>query len=400
VYTHPDHTNYTVLSLWDTYRSAHPLFTITQTERVDDFINTMLAIFDEQGYLPIWHLHGYETHTMVGISSIQVIAEAYLKGFRGFDADRALDAIKATTMLDIEGMNYIRDNKPLPSGEYKDRPVAHAMELCIGDGSAALMAKAMGREDDYEYFSKRAKNYQQYYDPSVGFFRGIMSDGSWNPVFDPLSSNRKIAKDYAEGNPWQYLWLAPQDVPGLIEMLGGEERFIARLDSFFIIENENEDEIISDITGLIGQYAHGNEPSHHIAYLYAEAGQQWKTAEKVRYIMKEFYKDDPDGVIGNEDAGQMSAWYVLSSLGFHPVFPASGEYVFGSPLFDEATIQLPDGKYFTVLTENNSDENIYIQGVELNGEAYNRPTIKHTDIMNGGTLKFVMGSSPNLDFGN
>jgi len=399
VHTNPDHTNYTVLSLWDTYRSAHSLFTITQPERVDDFVNTMLAIFDEQGYLPIWHLHGYETHTMVGISSIQVIAEAYLKGFRGFDAERALDAIIATTMLDIEGMNYIRENKPIPSGEYRDRPVAHAMELCIADGSAALMAKAMGREEDYEYFSKRARNYQQYYDHSEGFFRGIMSDGTWNPVFEPLSSNRQIAKDYAEGNPWQYLWLAPQDVPGLIDLLGGEERFIARLDSFFTIENQNEDEIISDITGLIGQYAHGNEPSHHIAYLYAPAGQQWKTAEKVRYIIKEFYKDDPDGVIGNEDAGQMSAWYILSSLGFYPLFPASDEYVFGSPIFDKATIHLPEGKSFTVLTVNNSDENIYIQSVELNGEVYNRKTINHRDIMNGGELRFIMGGSPNQDFG-
>jgi predicted alpha-1,2-mannosidase len=208
-----------------------------------------------------------------------------------------------------------------------------------------------------------------------------------------------MIKDYAEGNAWQYLWLAPQDIPGLIELLGGEDNFTMRLDSFFTIEN-TEDEIDHNLTGLIGQYAHGNEPSHHIAYLYAEAGRQWKTAEKVRYIMKEFYKDDPDGVIGNEDAGQMSAWYVLSSLGFYPVFPASSEYVFGSPLFDRATIKLPEGKSFTIETENNSDENIYIRRVELNGEDYNKLTINHRDIMNGGVLKFVMGNKPNPDFGN
>lgn len=399
LYTNADFTNYTVLSLWDTYRAAHPLFTITQTERVNDFINSMLAIFDEQGYLPIWHLDGYETHTMVGISSIQVIAEAYLKGYRGFDAERALEAIKATTMLDIEGMNYLREMKPIPSDTYEDKPVAHAMELCIGDGSAALMAKAMGKDEDYEYFSKRAKNYQQYWDESVEFFRGINSDGTWNQLFIPLSSSRAVAKDYSEGNAWQYLWMAPQDVDGLIKTMGGENRFITRLDSFFTIENESEDEIISDITGLIGQYAHGNEPSHHIAYLYPYVDQQWKTAEKVRYIMKDFYHDDPDGLIGNEDAGQMSAWYIFSSLGFYPLFPASTEYVFGSPLFDKATINLPEGKSFTVITENNSEENIYIQRVELNGVDYNKTTINHQDILNGGELKFVMAGTPNYDFG-
>lgn len=390
--------NYTILSLWDTYRAANPLFTITQPERVNDFVNTMLAIYDEQDYLPIWHLHGYETKTMVGISSIQIIAEAYLKGYRGFDAERALQAIKGTTMIDMEGMNYLRQNKPIPSDKFRDRPVAHAMELSIGDGSAALMAKAMGNDKDFEYFSQRAKNYRQYYDKSVGFFRGINSDGTWNSQFSPLASERPLAKDYAEGNAWQYLWLVPQDVPGLIDLLGGEEGFTTRLDTFFLI-NSAEEEVLVDLTGLIGQYAHGNEPSHHIAYLYALAGKQWKTAEKVRYIMKEFYHDDPDGVIGNEDAGQMSAWYVLSSLGFYPVFPASTEYVFGSPIMDKATIHLQDGKSFTIETINNSPENMYIQAVELNGKEYNYPTINHQDIMNGGTLKITMGKNPNFDFG-
>ncbi len=399
IYTNSGFNNYTVLSFWDTYRAAHPLFTITQPDKVDDFVNTMLAIYDEQGYLPIWHLNGYETKTMVGISSLQVIVEAYLKGFRGFDAERAYEAIKTTSMLDIEGLNYLRDMKPIPYDVGLRRTVAQAMELSISDGSTALMAKAMGKDEDFEYFSKRAKNYQLYYDKSVEFFRGIKSDGSWNPIFSPLTSKKSVARDYAEGNAWQYLWLAPQDVSGLIDLLGGKERFIARLDSFFRIETEVDEEVIVDLTGLIGQYAHGNEPSHHIAYLYAAAGEQWKTAEKVRYIMKEFYHDDPDGVIGNEDAGQMSAWYVLSSLGFYPVFPASSEYVFGSPLFDKATINLPEGKSFSIETINNSPENIYIQRVELNGQKYNKSTINHQDIMNGGLLKFEMGNSPNRDFG-
>ncbi len=394
IYKNADFNNYTVLSLWDTYRAAHPLFTLLQPERMDDFINTMLAIFDEQGYLPIWHLNGYDTKTMVGISSLQVIAEAYLKGYRGFDADRAYDAIKKTSMADIEGMEYLRELKPIPCDDKYRRTVAQAMEIGISDGSTALMAKAMGKDDDFEYFSNRAKNYQHYYDKTAGFFRGIQKNGKWNEVFDPLSSDHAIAKDYAEGNAWQYLWLVPQDVSGLVELLGGKEIFISRLDSFFVIENADDDEIRVDLTGLIGQYAHGNEPSHHIAYLYTYVGQQWKTAEKVRYIMDEFYHDDYNGVIGNEDCGQMSAWYNLSSLGFYPVYPASQQYIFGSPIFDKATINLPDGKKFTVESDNNSDENIYIQKVELNGKEYKKVHITHQDIMNGGKLKFYMGNEP------
>lgn len=396
IYRNPDFNNYTVFSTWDTYRAAHPLYTLTQPERTNDFISSMLAIYDQQGFLPMWHLNGYETKTMVGISSLQIIAEAYLKGYSGFDAERAYEAIRTTSMLDFEGFKYLRDFKPIPNDVGLGRTVAHAMELGVSDGSTALMARALGKQEDYEYFSKRARNYQLYYDEASGFFRGIKSDGSFDPEFSPLASERPLAKDYAEGNAWQYLWLAPQDVDGLVELLGGRDRFITRLDSFFMIENEGE-EVLVDLTGLIGQYAHGNEPSHHIAYLYAEVGQQWKTAEKVRHIMKEFYRDDPDGVIGNEDAGQMSAWYILSSLGFYPVFPASGEYVFGSPLFDKATIHLADGKSFSVLTENNSPDNIYIQEMELNGKAFENHTINHRDIMNGGVLKFKMGPRPKSD---
>ncbi len=398
IYKNPDFNNYTIFSTWDTYRAAHPLFTITQPDRVNDFVNSMLAIYDQQGHLPIWHLHGYETKTMVGISSLQIIAEAYLKGYDGFDAERAFEAIKKTSLLDFEGLKYLREMKPVPNDAGLDRTVAQAMELCISDGSTALMAKALGNNNEYEYFSRRAKNYQLYYDESVGFFRGIKSNGDWEPEFSPLASKKPLAKDFAEGNAWQYLWLAPQDADGLIHLLGGEDRFISRLDSFFTI-NSGDEEVLIDLTGLIGQYAHGNEPSHHIAYLYTSVGQQWKTAEKVRYIMKEFYKDTPDGLIGNEDCGQISAWYVLSSLGFYPVFPASTDYVFGSPLFDKAIIDLPEGKSFTILAENNSAENIYIQRAELNGENYNSSIISHQDIIKGGTLKFFMGNNPNQKFG-
>jgi predicted alpha-1,2-mannosidase len=409
VYNKPGFQNYSVFSTWDTYRAAHSLYTIFAPERVDDFVNSMLAINDQQGFMPIWHLKGYETECMTGISSLQIVAEAYLKGFKGFDAERAYQALRNTAMSDLRGLNYLREckvipldakiMKAIPSDASSIRTVAQGMELSISDGSIALMAKALGKKEDYKYFSKRAKNYQLFYDKSVGFFRGIKEDGTRSELFDPIKTTKPWAADYAEGNAWQYLWLAPQDAPGLMKFLGGKDVFNARLDSFFSIKTPADTKVLSDITGIIGQYAHGNEPSHHIAYLYSYSGQQWKTAEKVRYILKEFYHDDPDGVIGNEDCGQMSAWYIFSALGFYPVFPASGDYIFGSPLFDKASINLAGGKKFTVETVNNSSENIYIQKVERNGKPYSKLSFSHADLMRGGTLKFYMGAKPNYDFG-
>lgn len=399
IYAKIDFTNYSVFSLWDTYRANNPLFTITQQDKVDDMINSMLAIYRQQGKLPIWHLMGNETGTMVGISSLQVIAEAYLKGFRGFNADSAFAAIKATAMSDKLGLKYVQDFKPIPSDEER-RSVAKALEYSISDGSIALMAKKMGRTEDYNYFLKRSANYKLYFDPETKFFRGKRADGKWSISFDPFKSVAPWSNDYAEGNSWQYLWLVPQDVKGLISILGGEKAFLNRLDSFFIAEPAVKDtNALVDITGTIGQYAHGNEPSHHITYLYAYAGEQWKTAEKTRFIMKEMYHDIPDGVIGNEDCGQMSAWYIFSALGFYPVFPASGMYVFGSPLYDKATINLSGGKKFIVQAVNNNPENIYIQSVELNEKKYNNSYILHSDILNGGVLKIYMGNKPNFSFG-
>ncbi len=400
VYKKAPYNNYTIFSLWDTYRAAHPLFTITNPDRVGDFVNSMLAVFDQTGALPIWHLRGYETGTMVGISSFQVIAEAWLKGCKGFDAERAYEALKATAMSDIRGLDFVRELNPIPSDVMKNRPVATALEYAIGDACIALMARKMKKDEDYAYFKKRAESYRSYYDKETGFFRGIMSNGEWNPVFDPIKSQRPYATDYAEGNAWQYLWLVPQDVCGLIDLLGGGEAFIDRLDQFFSLSSDPSDsDILIDLTGEIGQYAHGNEPSHHIAFLYAYAGQQWKTARLVRHIMREFYTDKPDGIIGNEDCGQMSAWYIFSSLGFYPVLTASGEYVIGSPLFDKATIHLENGNHFTIESVDNFPENIYIQSVELNGKAYSHISITHQDIINGGTLKFRMGNKPNYRYG-
>lgn len=400
VYKKAPYNNYTIFSLWDTYRAAHPLFTITNPDRVGDFVNSMLAVFDQTGALPIWHLRGYETGTMVGISSFQVIAEAWLKGCKGFDVERAYEALKATAMSDIRGLDFVRELNPIPSDVMKNRPVATALEYAIGDACIALMAKKMKKDEDYAYFKKRAESYRSYYDKETGFFRGIMSNGEWNPVFDPIKSQHPYATDYAEGNAWQYLWLVPQDVYGLIDLLGGEEAFIDRLDQFFSLSSDPSDsDILIDLTGEIGQYAHGNEPSHHIAFLYAYAGQQWKTARLVRHIMREFYTDKPDGIIGNEDCGQMSAWYIFSSLGFYPVLTASGEYIIGSPLFDKATIHLENGNHFTIESVDNFPENIYIQSVELNGKAYPYTSITHQDIVNGGTLKFRMGNKPNYRYG-
>lgn len=399
VYKNPGFDNYTIFSLWDTYRAAHPLYTIIDSKRTADFVNSMLTIFDQTGKLPIWHLRGYETGTMVGINSFQVIAEAYLKGNRGFDSEKAFNALSSMAMSDIRGLDFDRDFKSIPSDVMKNRPVATALEYAIGTASIALMAKKMGKIDDYEYFKKRAKNYKLYYDKEVGFFRGKMADGNWNPVFDPIKSKKPWATDYAEGNAWQYLWLVPQDVEGLIELLGGETPFADKLDLFFSLNSGDDSDVLVDLTGSIGQYAHGNEPSHHISYLYAYIGQQWKTARLTRHIMSEFYHDQPDGIIGNEDCGQMSAWYIFSSLGFYPVFTASGQYVLGSPLFDKASINLENGNIFTIEAINNSTENIYIQSVEFNGEKYDFSFISHEDIMRGGILKIRMGNQPNYDFG-
>jgi predicted alpha-1,2-mannosidase len=398
VYKKPGFDNYTVFSLWDTYRAVHPLFTIIDPKRTADFVNTMIAIFEQTGKLPIWHLRGYDTGTMVGISSFQVIAEAYLKGCKGFDAEKAFEALKTTAMSDLRGLDYDRDFKSIPSDVMTNRPVAMALEYAIGNASIALMAKKMGKIKDYEYFSKRAENYKLYFDKETGFIRGKMADGSWNKIFDPIKSKKPWATDYAEGNAWQYLWLVPHDVEGLIELQGGEQVFEDKLNTFFSLNSGNDPDVLVDLTGCIGQYAHGNEPSHHIAYLYSYIGKQWKTARLVRDIMTKFYHDQHEGIVGNEDCGQMSAWYIFSSLGFYPVFPASGQYVLGSPLFDKATVNLDNGKKFIVEAINNSPENIYIQSVELNGKAYNFSFISHNDIMDGGIMRIRMGNKPNYDF--
>ncbi|RYZ50192.1 MAG: glycoside hydrolase family 92 protein, partial [Chitinophagaceae bacterium] len=293
VYKKAPFTNLTTFSLWDTYRAAHPWFTIMQTEKVNDMINSMLAIYQQQGKLPVWHLMGNETNTMPGYSGVQVVADAYLKGFRGFDTALAFEAVKATAMGNERGLNWVKQLGFIPADSMVES-VAMGLEYSIADWGIAQMAKRMGKADDYAYFSKRAKNYQNYFDRSTGFVRGRLSRKGWRTPFSPFVS-RHMKDDFSEGNAWQYTWLVPHDVEGLEKQLGGEKAFIKKLDSLFTLNVAMGEEASNDITGLIGQYAHGNEPSHHITYLYAYAGQPWKTAAKVRYILDSLYSDKPDG---------------------------------------------------------------------------------------------------------
>lgn len=397
VYQSPGFDNYTVFSLWDTYRAAHPLFTLVQPNRTNDLVNSLLAAFDQQGKLPVWHLEGNETNTMVGYHAVPVIADAYLKGFRGFDAERAFEAMKTSALLDERGLNYVKELEYIPADKTVES-VAMGLEYAIDDWCIAAMAKEMGKTDDYELFSKRAAYYKNYFDPSVKYMRGKLSDGSWRTPFNPIYSQHR-EDDFCEGNSWQYTWLVPQDPEGIIELQGGEAAFITKLDSLFALPSDQVEGASSDISGLIGQYAHGNEPSHHTTYLYAYAGEQWKTAEKVSEICRTMYTDQPDGLCGNEDCGQMSAWYVFSSMGIYPVNPAAGAYVFGSPMFDKVTLGLPGGKSFSIQATNNSEENMYIQSVTLNGEPYSNSFITHKQIMEGGELVLNMGSTPNTEFG-
>jgi predicted alpha-1,2-mannosidase len=397
VHRNPGYNTYTIFSLWDTYRAAHPLFTLVQPERVNDFVNTMLDIFDQQGKLPIWHLYGNETNTMVGYHAVPVIVDAWLKGFRGFDGERAYNAIKKSAMRNEKGIDYVKSQGYIPADSQVES-VARGLEYAIDDWCIAALAKDLGKTADAELFSKRANYYKNYFDKSTEFMRGKMSDGSWRTPFSPISSQHRN-DDYCEGNAWQYTWLVPQDAEGLIDLFGSEKAFITKLDSLFTIPSVKVEGASADISGLIGQYAHGNEPSHHTIYLYAYAGQQWKTAKLVREICTTMYTDQPDGLCGNEDCGQMSAWYVLSAMGFYPVNPAAGAYVFGSPLFNEAEIAVPDGKSFKIIAKNNSPENMYIQSAELDGRPYEKSFITHKDILKGGVLTLTMGNTPNHDFG-
>jgi predicted alpha-1,2-mannosidase len=390
IYPKANFTNYTTFSLWDTYRAFHPMSTILLPEKVNDFIKTMLAIYKQQGKLPVWPLVGNETDCMVGYSAIPVIVDAYLKGFRDYDVTLAYEAIKQSAMQKTDGIDYIQKLEYIPADKVTES-VAKALEYAISDWSIAQMAKAIGKSDDYNYYSKRAKLYEEYFDSTVGFMRGRLSDGSWRTPFSPFTAKHRD-DDYTEGNAWQYTWLAPQDVEGLIALFGSEKKFATKLDSLFSLPANLGAESSPDISGLIGNYAQGNEPNHHIPYLFVYAGQQWKTAAWIRKIFEQFYTSKPDGLCGNEDVGQMSAWYILSAMGIYQVNPANGAYVFGSPAVNSATIALQGGKKFTIKAAHNSKDNIYIQKVTRNGKPYTQAFITYKDIAKGGILTFYMGN--------
>lgn len=398
VYEKADFTNYTTFSLWDTYRGLHPLYTITQPEKINDIVKSFLAIYQQQGRLPVWHLMGNETNTMNGNHSIAVIVDAYLKGYRDYDTESAYEAIKKTAMQTRDGMDYVQKLEYIPADKMLES-VGNALEYAIDDYCIAQMAKALNKTEDYAYFTKRANLYKLYFDKETTFMRGKLTNGKWRTPFNPLSSAHR-KDDYVEGNAWQYTWLVPQDPYGLIDLFGSEESFLNKLDSLFLITDKVEGEDVSpDISGLIGQYAHGNEPNHHIPYLYAYAGQPWKTAKLIREIDNKFYSTKPDGLCGNEDLGQMSAWYVLSSMGFYSVNPANGIYVLGSPLVNSAVINYKKGISFKINAIDNSADNIYIQRAEYNGNPYTKSYITQEMIAQGGELKLYMGSKPSLTFG-
>ena len=399
IYTCPKAANYTTLSLWDTYRTLHPLMTLMQPDMVDKTVNSMISIYRQQDKLPIWPLMSGETNQMPGYSSVPVIADAILKGFNGFDVEEAFRAMKATaTYRKQKGVPYVMEKGYIPADRIHEA-TSIAMEYAVDDWGIAAVARRLGKTADAEVFAERAGYYRNYFDASSGFIRPKLEDGSWRTPYDPARSIHTVG-DFCEGNGWQYTFFVPQDPYGLIGLFGGDTHFIEKLDEFFTNTDDMGDGASSDITGLIGQYAHGNEPSHHVAYLYAYAGQQWKTAEKVRFIMDEFYTDKPDGLIGNEDCGQMSAWYLMSAMGLYQMNPADGVFVFGSPRFKRIEMKVHDGQTFVVEAPDNGPENIYIKKVYLNGRPYDKSYITYQDIVNGGTLTFIMDKRPNKKFGS
>lgn len=387
------YNRYTVFSLWDTYRALHPLLTLTQPARVNDMVKSMLDHYSQTGLLPVWELEGNETFCMVGNHSIPVISEVILKDIGDFDRKKALDAMIATSLYDRDGMGLYDSLGYMPA-DLVQQSVAKSEEVAIDDWCVSAAAQKLGSKAEASYFLDRSKNYKAYYDKETGFMRGKLSTGEWTTPFDPAFS-RHEGSDYTEGNAWQYLWLVPHDVSGLIELMGGETAFADKLEQLFnVTEGVKGDEASADISGLIGAYAHGNEPGHHTTFLFNYAGRAWRTQELNRQIQKTMYTNSPEGLCGNEDCGQMSAWYVFSALGFYPVNPCDLKYQFGSPLVKGARIDIGHGKYFYIKAPQASEQNKYFQEVRLNGQPLSRPYVTWEEIMGGGTLEFIMADKP------
>jgi len=389
---------YTVQSLWDTFRAANPLFTLTQTERVPFIINSYLAFYHQSGLLPVWDLHFNETNCMTGYHSVPIISDAILKGIKGFDYNDAFEAMKKSAAQNIRGSNFYREYGFLPQDK-QEESVTITLEYAYDDWCIAQVAKRLNKMDDYKNFMKRSESWKNVFDSTVGFARPKNSDGKWVTSFNSFNQQVDGKNAFTEGNAWQHSWFMPHDVYGLMAKYRSKDDFKKKLDSLFIVEAPASKDLPPDVTGLIGQYAHGNEPSHHIVYLYNYIGLPEKTADLVHQICTTLYTNKTDGLCGNEDCGQMSAWYIFSALGFYPVNPASGEYVIGVPSADKAILNLSNGKTFTVIATGLSASNKYIQKVKLNGVQYNRSFIAHADILKGGTIEFMMADKPGTVWG-
>lgn len=397
--TAPDKTQYSTFSLWDTYRAAHPFYTLVEPERVAGFINSMIRQQESYGYLPIWQLWNDENYCMIGNHAIPVIVDAVFKGIKGFDINRAYESVKASSLIDHPNSPFaIWEKYGYMPENLQTQSVSITLENAYDDWCVAQFAKKLGKTDDYNRFIKRAGFYKNLYDNTTGFFRAKDSSGHWLTPFNPMNYGGNGGNPYTEANAWQYLWYTPQDVKGLINLMGGNHPFISKLDQFFSL-TDNSTEKNGNASGFIGQYAHGNEPSHHITYLYNYAGEPWKTQYYVAKVRNEQYTTNSSGYSGNDDCGQMSAWYMFSAIGFYPVNPANGVYAIGSPALSKAVIHLEGDKTFTVTAKNASLKNIYIQSAKLNGKPYRKTFITQNDIANGGALEFIMGANPEKHWG-
>ncbi len=397
IHTAKGFTNYTVFSLWDTYRATHPLFALIQAPRDADMINSMLAHYDQsvEHLLPIWSLQGNETWCMIGYHAVPVIADAFAKGVKGFDAARAYDAMKTTAM----NPNYDSVATYAKLGwvpfDKENESVSKTLEYAYDDSCIARMAASLGKKEDAAYFSKRAMSYKNLFDPSVGLMRGKDSQGRWHSPFNPHSYDETAGvNDFTEGTSWQYSWYVPQDVSGLVQLMGGKEKFAQKLDALFTFKEADQSKGVSDIQGRIGEYWHGNEPSHHVIYLYSYIGQPWKAAERLREVVTTQYGNKPNSLSGNDDCGQMSAWYIFTCLGFYPVCPGSDYYVIGAPQLPRVALNLSNGKTFTMTANHLSEANKYVQSVQLNGKTLDNPFLPFPALKNGGTLVFEMGPKP------
>ncbi|WP_254526548.1 MULTISPECIES: GH92 family glycosyl hydrolase [unclassified Sphingobacterium] len=391
---------YTLFSLWDTFRALKPLLTITQSERYTDMMNSMLAFYDENGLLPVWDLSTFETNTMTGYHAVPVLADAVLKDIPGIDQEKAFKAMLASANQKIREVPDYIEYGYVPQ-DVNGGSVTSTLEYAFDDYCISLVAKKLGKKKEFEEYTKRAKNYIHLFDPNSGFMRAKLKNGKFVEPFDPFYSEHEFSKSqYIEGNAWQHSFFVPHDVRGLAKLFPKKDGLDKMLDTLFTAPSYMTGENQSpDASGFIGQYAHGNEPSHHIAYMHSYLGKPWKTQEKVRAIIDSMYHERPDGYAGNEDAGQMSAWAVWSMMGLYPASPVNGEYVFGSPALDKSDITMPNGKTFSIIAKNNSKKNIYIKSITLNGKPYKKTYITHKDMLKGGTLEFQMSDVPNQKFG-